>query len=266
MLKSSKGKIISILITACLILVIVFAGSFFYYKRVNSLTAIGVISDIHAANDKQRMVDGLVYGYPRKYKEFFPFALEAMKKQGVSVVLALGDNTNVGKSHYAENLVGMAKNAHMDVIWVKGNHDRKETEVMKDFGVDPTNYFRDFKDWRIIVLDSTVIDTNGIGGIDEAQLKWLTESLKTSKGVIIAMHHSIWERTEDGKQVKDSIYPSYDKFEKIISQSGNVKYVFSGHYHIPDWVHVYNGIEYHIIPSLTRDEDNAQFKIVNLKL
>lgn len=264
MLKSKKGRIIFIVSAVFVVLAAVFIGWFFHYKKNSSLSVIGVVSDIHAANDKKRTVDGSAYGFPRKYKEYFPFALSEMKKQGVSVVLALGDNTNVGKSHYAKNLIQIAKDAQMDVIWVKGNHDTRDSGVMKYFGVDQTYYLRDFKNWRIIVLDSTVIDPNGVGGLDEAQLNWLKESLKTDKNVIIAMHHPIWERTDDGTQVTDTIYPIYSEFEKIIAQSGNVRYVFSGHYHIPDWVRTYNGIEYHIVPSLTGNENVAQFKIIRL--
>jgi 3',5'-cyclic AMP phosphodiesterase CpdA len=257
-MKLGKNKIISASFAVFLVASGVFFG-YLYRHRPQPLSIIGVVTDIHAANDKQRLVEGNVYGFPRKFKTYFPYALEEMKKQGVSVVLALGDNTNVGKSHYAKDLVEMAKSAKMDVIWVKGNHDTRSSGVMKYFGVDQTYYLRDFQNWRIIVLDSTAIDPNGIGGIDAVQMEWLKQTLKTDKSVIIAMHHPIWQRANE-----EAISPIYGDFEKIISGSGNVKMVFSGHWHTEDWTRTYDGIEYHEIPSLTADENNAQFKIIKL--
>jgi hypothetical protein len=60
------------------------------------------------------------------------------------------------------------------------------------------------------------------------------------------------------------MYPIYEEFEKIISQSGNVRHVFSGHYHDTDWSKLYNGVEYHIIPALSLDENTPHYKIFQL--
>lgn len=245
-----------------LLVIFSLAGWFLFANyESNKVLKIGVVTDIHAANDKVRMADGRPMGYPRKYSDYFPLALDEMKKEKVDFVLALGDNTNIGKPKYAESLMKIVREKKMDVIWVKGNHDRKKTEVMKYFDVNDTDYYRDMKDWRVVVLDTTKKDNSGYAGsFTDEQLNWLQEALKTDKKVVIAMHHTIWKLNDF-----DNIYPVYENFEKIISQSKNVKYVFSGHYHEFDIVKTHNGVEYHIVPSLVQDQNKANFKILELK-
>lgn len=118
---------------------------------------------------------------------------------------------------------------------------------MSVFGVKKDYYYTvDRCNWRFIILNSCEEDASSVGGIGSQQMEWLEQALKTDKKVIISMHHSIWD-----KDTKEFIYPKFAEFEKIVSDSGRVEYVFSGHTHIDDYSKSYNGVEYHAIPGLS---------------
>jgi predicted phosphodiesterase len=263
MFKQFKGVFFWFLVGLFLFAVSVIVFIFSHNKGLakNDLK-IGLISDIHAGNEETRfIIDGVGYGFPRQYKKLFSDALVEMKITNVNFVIANGDNTNTGKNQYADTLVQIANENNMEVIWVKGNHDREKTEVMKNFGVKGRYYyFIDKGPWRIIVLDSTEIDATNAGGISLEQTTWLRKSLETEKNVIIAMHHPIYIEPK-----LENLHDSYGAFQKIIEEAGNVKYVFSGHYHTVDYSKKVNGIEYVIIKSLTLEKDVPNFKIINLK-
>ncbi|HBI33674.1 MAG TPA: hypothetical protein DEA43_03585 [Candidatus Moranbacteria bacterium] len=257
--KQFKRTIIWLLLGFFLIALIVFLNN----KRTEkSDYKIGLVTDIHAGNEKTRFnIDGVDYGFPREYKKLFLKTLLEMKKEKVDFVLAIGDNTNNGKNQYADTLVKIANENKVEVIWVKGNHDREKTNVMRNFGLKGKYYyFVDKGSWRIIVLDSSEIDPTNTGGISSEQTLWLKETLKTEKDIIIAMHHPIYSESDLEKR-----HPVYDEFQKIIEEAGNVKYVFSGHYHTVDFSKTVNGIEYQIIKSLTLEKDVPNFKIINIQ-
>lgn len=254
---------ISLLILITFILVVII---FFSYGKIinhdnNRLNyKVGLITDIHAGNEKNRIINGINYGFPREYKKLFVKALNEMKAQGVDFVIAAGDNTNNGKNQYADTLIRLAKENDMEVIWVKGNHDRQKTEVMKNFGLkDGYYYYMDKGKWRIIVLDSSEINPSSTGGFSSEQLSWLKEKLKTDKNVVIAMHHPVYNEF-DLNVANDT----YVEFQKIIKEFGNVRYVFAGHYHTIDSEKEVDGIKYFIAKALTLEKDTPNFKIINL--
>lgn len=248
----------------CILATLLIAGLFFcfnFYEGNRNLAVIGIVTDIHAANDKERIIDGIVMGYPRVYKEHFSAALDEMKKQGTSLIIALGDNTNAGNNKKAQSLVDIAKNKGMEVVWVKGNHDREETNVMEKFGVQrPYYYYVDKGNWRIVVLDSSEIDPAGTGGVDDKQLEWLKNILQTDKKTIIAMHHPVYSESEP-----NVVQDIYKVFKETIEKTENVKYVLSGHYHIKSTTNISNGITYKTFKSLTLDKDIPNFEILSLQ-
>lgn len=247
-----------------LILVIVTAVSFVFFRNKDAGRTeykIGVVADIHAGNEKIRTIDGVVYNYPREYKNLFTTTLREMKDENVDFVIAVGDNTNNGKNQYADTLVKIAKQEKMEIIWTKGNHDREATNVMKNFGVnDKYYYYADKGRWRIIVLDSSEIDPTNSGGISPEQMTWLKESLKTDKNVAISMHHPVYNEFD-----LEKAHDGYAEFQKLIEESGNVKHVFSGHYHTVDFSKTVNGVEYRTIKALTLEKEVPNYKIVNLQ-
>jgi Icc protein len=80
------------------------------------------------------------------------------------------------------------------VIWVMGNHDKREQFRSLLLDKEPSNEPVDEVHWigglRIIVLDSTVPGYHH-GEITDAQLEWLRSELATPavEGTILALHH-----------------------------------------------------------------------------
>lgn len=81
-----------------------------------------------------------------------------------------------------------------EVIWVMGNHDKREafrvSLLDEDATADPIYRVVDIRGLRIITLDSSV-PGHGHGELDDGQLKWLGEmlSVPAPRGTLIAMHH-----------------------------------------------------------------------------
>lgn len=252
------------IIFAALLLVILAGGLIFFWRKNSGHRSfgkgeekIGWVSDIHADRFKKRDVDsGLLY--PKKYKEYLPKVFDAMRDEGITTVIATGDNTNSGDDNYARDIKRIAEEKKMDVIWVRGNHDNDE--VMSILGVFGGNYYyRDMENVRVIVLNTTQYP-NGeydyFGGINAEQMAWIEESLKTDKKVIVAMHMPMFN--------EDKLLEKYASLEKLFRESGNVKMVLAGHYHVP-WQKEYNGIKYYIEGALTRAGEEGAYATINLE-
>lgn len=232
--------------------------SFSSDKDTKNIQKLGWISDIHADRFKRRQVDsGLLY--PRQYEDYLPEVFREMKKQGVKTVVATGDNTNSGDDNYSKDLKRIAREMGMEVIWVKGNHDNEE--VMRDLGVgDLKYYYSEIGDYRIIVLDDTEnISGDYYGGIGTQQTEWLKNALKTEKGVMIAMHVPIFSL-----ELEDKVIDRYVELEKILKESGNVKAVLSGHFHV-QWQKEFDGLNFYGMSALTREGDKGGYAIIDLK-
>ena len=228
---------------------------------------IGIVSDIHAASQKIRAksTPGNTV-YPNRYIQLLPESLEKMKKERTELVINLGDFTNNDSVKHAETIKVLTDQSEMEEIWVPGNHDDEETK--KILGMMNNYYFFDKHDWRIIVLDSSEGPDNKEnfsayvdydGGIGNVQLNWLKDALKTNKDIAIAMHHPIWD-----KKTISYINPIYSDFQKIIEESGHVRYVFSGHWHTSYWEKELNNINYYGIPALSLDGMEGFYKTIDL--
>ena len=224
-------------------------------KKENT-SEIGWITDIHADRFKRRSVDsGTIY--PRKYDEYLIKVFNSLRKKGINVVIASGDNTNSGDINYAIKVRLLAAKENMKVIWVRGNHDSNET--MNVLGVkNEKYYFNDYDDVRIIVLDNADNSSSGnyLGSVDDKQLKWLNEALKTPKKVIVTMHIPLF--------FKDEFVEKYSNLEEMMKKSGNVKIVLSGHYHVP-FQKQYDGIDYYTEGALTYSGAEGAYGIINTR-
>ena len=97
------------------------------------------------------------------------------------------------------------------------------------------------------------------GFIDKNQMDWLKKTLQTRRNVVVAMHIPMLRRDN-----LDEIRTDYLELEKMLVASGNVKHIFSGHFHVTSWDKEINGIQYHIIPSLSLENNEGQFKKITL--
>jgi 3',5'-cyclic AMP phosphodiesterase CpdA len=90
-----------------------------------------------------------------------------------------------------------AKKAKKEFIWVMGNHD--DNRAWQALGMPSEKYYYSIEKggWKIIVLFDSVYNARTKGGIDEEQLAWLENELKTDKKVVIAQHHPLYDRYGD---------------------------------------------------------------------
>ncbi len=195
--------------------------------------SVSLVSDIHADSVKERdnskkRAKNIIY--PKKYSKY----LKKVFDNGSDLYIVLGDNTNTGSKKYAKRLAKLAENKN--VLWVKGNHDGDSFKHLSS----RTEYVYDRDNWRIIVIETK---TNGM---KSDSLNWLKEQLKTDKKVAICMHHPIWGDSWEDKEIR-----GFTDFRMAIAESGNVKYVFSGHIHVPRKKKIVNGIEYISVVALT---------------
>ncbi len=238
--------------------------SYFTYDQLTGFgktKKIGWVSDIHADRYKHRLVEsGMLY--PRQYDVYLPKVFDALRKQGIQTVLSTGDNVNSGDTGYASELVRLAKEKDMHIIWVKGNHDSPESMATLGLSEEQYYYHVDIFGARIVVLNTTVgmaEDGVGYGGsIDAEQLDWLRNELKTERPVIIAMHVPMFPVS-----LEPVISDQYTELEQILRDSGKVTMVLSGHFHIP-WQKVHNGLRFYGEGTLTRDGMEGEYAVIDL--
>ncbi len=246
-----------------------------FFRQVGFAKAyekIGWVSDIHADRFKRRDINsGLMF--PRRFSDYLPAVFDTLQRQGIDTVIATGDNTNSGDDNYARVLEHITEEKHMRVIWVRGNHDN--TKVMGILGVSGSAYYyTDYGQTRIIVLDDVESNGDYQGAIDQPQLDWLKDALKTDKSVIITMHIPLFDGGLASNNIHDftgsnfpyvgDLLPRYAELENILHASGNVKLVLSGHWHVP-WQKTYDGIAYAGQAALTRTGYFAAYGVIDLK-
>lgn len=230
---------------------------FLLFPQFSQAKSIGWISDIHAGSTSVRNGDSEVGNIqePKKYDESLNSVLSELKKKSVSTVVVSGDMLNLGEKKYVTVMKKIAKKYKMDMIWVKGNHDKEA--AMKEFG--KTYYYKDYENTRIIVLDNTAIYNDFYGGLPQEQIDWLRQALLTPNDVVISMHIPIFSRSSEGRLLLDR----YAEFENMVSTSGNVKLVLFGHFH-ENYETELNGVKYKILQPLNKKNENRSYGLVNL--
>lgn len=123
--------------------------------------------------------------------------LEAAERKPEAIIFT-GDLTDKGEAEAYDHLRSIVEPAAdkmgAKVIWVMGNHDRRETfkERLLDEApsMAPLDRVYEVNGLRIITLDSTVPGYHH-GELSDAQLTWLRSQLRTpaAEGTILALHH-----------------------------------------------------------------------------
>lgn len=113
-------------------------------------------------------------------------------------IIITGDLADHGESEAYQRLRAIvepvAAKLGSQIIWVMGNHDKRENFREELFGETPSSRpvdrVYDVNGLRVITLDSTVPGAH-YGEISGAQLDWLAEELSVPAphGTILAMHH-----------------------------------------------------------------------------
>jgi hypothetical protein len=238
-MKLIKKKVIFLLALTAILSAFMYCYFFvFSYKpnlEIKKEITLAIVSDIHVGPNNDGNNESAVV-HPNKYK----INLKPLMNSRPDLILTLGDNVNDhDKCHpYADDLKLLF--SRFNVLWGKGNHDM---DCFLTFN-NQAYYYHDYNNagWRIILLDHR-IDTD----LDEQN--WLRKTLKTDKKVVLVSHVPFFSPSRD----ENAMLPEYVEVEKIVSGSGNVKYVLSGHLHNRLWDKIYNGVHYYIIPSVSGD-------------
>ncbi|MFA5776855.1 MAG: metallophosphoesterase [Parcubacteria group bacterium] len=221
---------------------------------------VSFVSDIHAGSQDRRSMEQNTPGnviYPADFVEFLPEALNEMKLEGVSLLVSLGDQFNTPSLKYAQVMKDIIDQSGMEVLWARGNHDKED--VINYLGINGTYFYEDYDNWRIIVLDTNDKSENDPykEGITKKQLDWFREVSDTEKNIIVAMHHPVWD-WDNAERIHPVYRPLIEEFEKK-----NVKYVFSGHLHLP-WQKEKNGIEYVGMPAFLLEGMEGNYRTFDL--
>ncbi|MFA5776853.1 MAG: metallophosphoesterase [Parcubacteria group bacterium] len=240
--------------TIILVILLIVAGGLYYefiylakpnIENKKSIEA-ALVADIHVGPEKKGHSENAIV-HPKEYKN----NLKPLIDSKPDLIITLGDNVNDNKKchPYADDLKKYL--SKFNVLWGKGNHDKDCFPVFSE----QAYYYHDYSNagWRIVMLDHDI-------DIDPDELNWLRETLKTDKKVLIVTHVPFFSPSRD----ENALLPQYTDAEKVISESGNVKYVFMGHLHSRLWDKEYNGVHYYIIPSVSGDEYPKYFMKLTL--
>lgn len=116
----------------------------------------------------------------------------------IAAIIITGDLADVGEAEAYEKLAGIvdpwAHSLGAEVVWVMGNHDKREpfSEVL--FGqaasMEPQDHVYQWQGLRLVSLDTSVPGYHH-GQLTDDQLAWLRRQLETPapQGTLIAMHH-----------------------------------------------------------------------------
>jgi 3',5'-cyclic-AMP phosphodiesterase len=154
-------------------------------------------------------------------------------------VLLTGDLTDFGGSEEYDNLARLLQPLTMPFFLMPGNHDDPATMRVKfprhaylGEGPGKVDYVVDDFPLRIVALDSTVPQQSA-GELDDAQLRWLDETLAAApaKPTLVALHHPpFW--TGIGHMDKLSL-ANPAALEAVIARHPQVERVLCGHLHRP---------------------------------
>jgi len=158
----------------------------------------------------------------------FIFILEALAKEGVDEIVFTGDIGEIENYAWFFEKMEAYKPGYKIIT---GNHDDLP-EVLKYFkhnktaGEGELYYYSEDEFYKYIFMDSSSAT------ISPQQLEWLSSEIKTTKRIIVFIHHPIL----DIGTGMDTIYPLHNRNEvaQLLMECKQPVNVFCGHYHMPD--------------------------------
>lgn len=120
------------------------------------------------------------------------FAMIAAMDMRPAVIVLTGDIIDRSAADYA-HAIALLREAPVRLLPLSGNHDRPEAfrEAFADwvpFAQDHLSFVEPLDDAILVGLDSNL--PGGRGGVDDARLDWLSDTLSSAQApVILALHH-----------------------------------------------------------------------------
>ncbi|EMY32669.1 phosphohydrolase [Arthrobacter crystallopoietes BAB-32] len=167
--------------------------------------------------------------------------LDELEGSGVrpDVIAVTGDLTDKGDPLAYEKLREMVEPVAVrlgaELIWVMGNHDKREhfRQVMLDEPPDDRPVDRTYwvGDLRVIALDTSVPGFHH-GEISPKQLDWLAEELRTpaKDGTVLAIHHPPVPSIQELAVLTE--LRDQQELENVVKGS-DVRVILAGHLHYP---------------------------------
>lgn len=170
-----------------------------------------------------------------KLISLFERLAEAERKP--QAIVFTGDLTDKGEPEAYDELRSIVEPAaeHMGakVIWVMGNHDKREhfKERLLDEAPDmaPMDRVYEVNGLRIVTLDSTVPGYHH-GELSDSQLSWLRSVLRTPapEGTILALHHPPVPSVQD---LTVLVELRHQRDLAAVLEGSDVRAVIAGHLH-----------------------------------
>lgn len=202
------------------------------------------VSDVHTSNSPDTAYKVLSHS-----KELLKSTIEDLNKiKGLDFVVFTGDMANEPTKELYKDFFTLLQKLNYPSILVLGNHDssmsgenpnymNKEVVYQILRMANPyQNYdnlyfaYSPAKDFRVIVLDTTIGIENSNGMLSEEQLNFLDNEINANqdKVILIFQHHPVVEpfKSEDHKLINAENYLAIlKKYEKVPIA------IFAGHYH-----------------------------------
>ena len=151
------------------------------------------------------------------------------------------------------DIIGIFSRAQGQIYYTIGSRDIRKIsrdELLEDLGIDNPYYCKERDGFKLIFLDTSM------GYIDSRQLKWLEESLKTKKPVLVFSHKGFIEVPNGdtwGKNIKND-----DEVRGLLEKTNNVVAVVSGNASV-DFIEKKNNIPYIFVAGLTNPNKQLGF-------
>lgn len=155
--------------------------------------------------------------------------LSELKKESLDFIAISGDLVHEGNEADYQQLKTILEESdfQVPVLLALGNHDNKEAfcDVFRQELQHGRYYYcYQIREWKIVVLDSANRE-NGLGGVDDAQIKWFEEIYEEESSIIVFLHHPLfWD------DLLLQLGENRERLIHILARS-NVKAVFCGHVH-----------------------------------
>lgn len=224
------------------------------------MTSFSLIADAHVGPEKP--YEGLVRKLSRHSLDYLSqLACDIDQKKSLDFAVQLGDliedcdDALIDADNFRLGQAALA--GGKPLLNVIGNHDQvnlNESQLCRLAGLSRLYYAQDIGDLHCVVLFSSSRAHTDIH-IDPVQRLWLAADLAAAtKPAVVFLHHPIDEQSLQGN-VWFERYPDYcfveerEEVRQILSASGKVFAVFTGHVH-QNSLSTIDGIHYVTIQSL----------------
>ncbi|GIQ63317.1 hypothetical protein PACILC2_18850 [Paenibacillus cisolokensis] len=182
-------------------------------------------------------VDPAVPGWAEARDAFYEKLLGYFLETDADLHISLGDLTNSGSESELRDVYALLRRKERTFVHVLGNHDlyvQPRADVLRLTG--GRRYHAIETDEAVLLFLDTAreMEPENLGGwIDEEQLQWFEEKVRTSasRPLLVFAHHPVHRTTARSEADKGSIHPDIEMWRILRQKQGSGVY-FNGHTHV----------------------------------